>query len=72
MQTGWYTDIDGNQYYLLPTDGSTQGSMVTGWQLIDNKWYYFNMESDGTKGRLLYNTVTPDGYYVNEKGEWIE
>lgn len=72
MQTGWYTDIDGNQYYLSPTDGSTQGSMVTGWQLIDNKWYYFNMESDGTKGRLLYNTVTPDGYYVNEKGEWIE
>ncbi|MCH1950711.1 leucine-rich repeat domain-containing protein [Enterocloster sp. OA13] len=72
MQTGWYTDIDGNQYYLLPTDGSTQGSMVTGWQLIDDKWYYFNMESDGTKGRLLYNTVTPDGYYVNEKGEWIE
>lgn len=72
MQTGWYTDIDGNQYYLLPTDGSTQGSMVTGWQLIDNKWCYFNMESDGTKGRLLYNTVTPDGYYVNEKGEWIE
>lgn len=72
MQTGWYTDIDGNQYYLLPTDGSTQGSMVTGWQLIDDKWYYFNMDSDGTKGRLLYNTVTPDGYYVNEKGEWIE
>ena len=71
MQTGWYTDIDGNQYYLLPTDGSTQGSMVTGWQLIDDKWYYFNMESDGTKGRLLYNTVTPDGYYVGADGVWI-
>lgn len=71
MQTGWYTDIDGNQYYLLPTDGSTQGSMVTGWQLIDDKWYYFNMESDGTKGRLLYNTVTPDGYHVGADGVWI-
>ena len=72
MQTGWYTDIDGNKYYLLPADGSTQGSMVIGWQMIESKWYYFNIESDGTKGRLLYNTVTPDGYHVNEKGEWIE
>ncbi len=72
MQTGWYTDIDGNRYYLSPADGSPQGSMVTGWQLIDDRWYYFNMESDGTKGRLLYNTVTPDGYYVNGKGEWMQ
>ena len=71
MQTGWYTDIDGNQYYLLPADGSTQGSMVTGWQLIDDKWYYFNMESDGTKGRLLFNTVTPDGYQVGADRVWI-
>ena len=71
MQTGWYTDIDGNQYYLLSADGSTQGSMVTGWQLIDDKWYYFNMESDGTKGRLLFNTVTPDGYQVGADGVWI-
>ncbi len=22
-------------------------------------------------GKLLINTITPDGYYVNDNGEWI-
>ncbi|MCD7996358.1 MAG: leucine-rich repeat protein [Clostridiales bacterium] len=70
MQTGWFTDLDGNKYYLSPDEGSTQGGMVIGWQLIENKWYYFNMISDGTKGRLLFNTVTPDGYTVGADGVW--
>lgn len=70
MQTGWFTDLDGNKYYLSPAEGSTQGGMVVGWQLIENKWYYFNMVSDGTKGRLLFNTVTPDGYTVGTDGVW--
>lgn len=72
MQTGWYTDLDGNQYYLSPADGSAQGSMAIGWWLIEDKWYYFNKESDGTKGKLLRNTVTPDGYSVGTDGVWIE
>ena len=70
MQTGWFTDLDGNKYYLSTDEGPTQGGMVIGWQLIENKWYYFNMVSDGTKGRLLFNTVTPDGYTVGTDGVW--
>ena len=38
--------------------------MLTGWQQIDGKWYWFQTESNGNKGALLKNGVTPDGYKV--------
>lgn len=45
------------------------GSYKTGWhQDIDGKWYYLDDQS----GYMLTNTVTPDGYYLSETGEWIE
>lgn len=51
--------------------------LSTGWQWLDRngdgvfECYYFNPISDGTKGRLYSNTTTPDGYQVNENGQWI-
>lgn len=54
------------------------------WKLINNKWYYFDgigymAESRwignyyvGAEGAMLVSTVTPDGYYVDETGKWIE
>lgn len=71
MVTGWQTDADGNTFYLKTATDGTQGQMLTGWQNIEGVWYYFNPVSDGTKGKLLTNTTTPDGYQVNEKGQWI-
>lgn len=71
MITGWYTDMDGNVYYLNQDPASVLGRMVTGWNQIDGVWYYFNMVSDGTQGRLLKNTETPDGFLVGEDGAWI-
>lgn len=44
--------------------------MVTGWNQINDKWYYFNEVSDGTKGKLFLDCVTPDGYIVNKEGVW--
>lgn len=70
MVTGWYQDGDGNSYYLNPASDGTLGRMVTGWQMIDGKWYYFNEISDGKRGALLKNTMTPDGYIVDENGVW--
>ena len=70
MVTGWYQDGDGNSYYLNPNSDGNLGRMVTGWQLIDGKWYYFNEISDGKRGALLKNTITPDGYVVDENGVW--
>lgn len=76
MVTGWFTDQDGNKYYLNPLSDNTLGRMVTGWSWIQGedgkmRCYYFNQVSDGTKGALLRNTATPDGYLVNSDGMWI-
>lgn len=38
MRTGWILGSDGYWYYLDFLDGS----MKTGWQVIESKWYYFN------------------------------
>ncbi|MBT9812142.1 MULTISPECIES: hypothetical protein [Clostridia] len=46
--------------------------MYTGWHQIDGKWYYFNTEDGAKQGMMLKNTVTPDGYPVNEQGVWIQ
>lgn len=45
--------------------------MLTGWQVIDGRWYYFNPVSDGSRGRMLTNITTPDGYQVGADGVWI-
>lgn len=50
--------------------------MLTGWHWIPAKdgmlhCYYFQETSDGSRGQLLRNATTPDGYQVNGNGEWI-
>ncbi len=80
MVTGWQTDPDGSTYYLKTAMDGTQGQMLTGWQYIPGEagqavkgaWYFFNPVSNGTRGKLLISTVTPDGYIVNEKGQWVQ
>lgn len=78
MTTGWYTDSDGNIYYLHAISDNTLGHMYTGWHWIDDngdgtaECYYFNPVSDGFMGKLYRSGVTPDGYLVNEKGQWIK
>lgn len=71
LHTGWFTDSDGEIYYLNPVSNGFLGAMLTGWHQIDGYWYYFNPVSNGHKGALLRNTTTPDGYQVNEKGQRI-
>ena len=44
--------------------------MLTGWQEIDGQWYYFNPESDGTRGAMYAGRRTPDGYQVQADGQW--
>lgn len=92
MQTGWIVDETGNTFFLNPNVGDPQGSMASGWKLIDNIWYFFNVNHNGTfgkmltgwqwvdgycyylgqDGKMLANTITPDGYQVNSDGQWVE
>lgn len=75
MVIGWYMDKDGLRYYLNPISDNTKGRMMTGWNWImgNDRWlrcYYFQENSDGKKGSLFKSKTTPDGYSVNEEGEW--
>lgn len=57
----WRSDNNGWKYQ------NDDASYIKGaWGKINEKWYYFN---EG--GYMLSNTTTPDGYIVNESGEWI-
>lgn len=60
MLTG-LQNINDEWYYM-----NEYGTMLTGWNLINNIWYYFD-----ESGKMLKDTRTPDGYYVNSKGEWV-
>lgn len=62
-----YDANDGCIYYVEEKNG-----VASGWKLIGDNWYYFNEKHDGTYGKLLLNTVTPDGYYVDGNGIWVE
>ena len=69
MKMGWL-ESSGSYYYLNPIIGTNSGKMLTGWQLIDQKWYYFSTEQGAKEGSLLRNTVTPDNYQVDQNGVW--
>ena len=63
MKTGWQKTEDGKWYFM---NGKT-GEMMTGWIWVNQKYYYL----DGT-GACAINTVTPDGYTVDETGAWVK
>lgn len=76
MITKWYKDVDGSLYYLDPNQGAGIGRLFTGWHWITGadgkaRCYYFQEVSNGTRGKLLTKTKTPDGYDVDENGQWI-
>ena len=66
LKTGLFRDTAYNGTFFVDENFG----MYTGWKLINGKWYYFKTVSDGTKGIMLRSQMTPDGYYVNENGEW--
>lgn len=52
-----------NSWYFYDENGFIQ----TGWICSDsNVWYYLS-----DSGEMLVNTVTPDGYTVDENGAWV-
>lgn len=83
METGWIHT--GGQWYFLHTDGSmvennwalsndhwyylkSGGAMAAGqWVTWKEKSYYLNQD-----GAMAVNTVTPDGYRVDENGVWVQ
>ncbi len=62
IKSDWVLYQD-NWYYF-----GADGSMLTGWCEYKNAYYYLSQEEDRYYGHMLRNTVTPDGYIVNEDG----
>ena len=58
----WRQAADGRWWFQC-TDGTYPSN---GWSMIDDIYYYF--DSDGW---MLANTITPDGYYVDASGAWV-
>ena len=55
----------GEKWYWFDNDGSMASSRwIFG---KDRKWYYV-----GSDGVMLTNTRTPDGYYVDANGVWVQ
>lgn len=44
--------------------------MRTGWVQVNEKWYYFHEVSDGKRGIMYMEKLTPDGYFVGKDGVW--
>lgn len=74
MKTGWYKDAQDERWYYF----GEGGAMVTGWQQIGGKWYFFNnhaptetWEYDRSQRMWKYKTDStgrPYGsMYENEK-----
>lgn len=68
VKAGWEYDVLLEGWFYVDADAG----MMTGWQLIEAKWYYFHEISDGRRGRLYLDCMTPDGYYVDKNGVWAE
>ncbi len=54
--------INGKWYYF-----EADGRMKTGWLLWKELWYYL-----GPDGDMWVNCQTPDGYFVNQDGVWVQ
>lgn len=68
---GWIKDAsDGNWYFL-----NDKGIMETGWlKDKNNKWYYLNTISDGSKGamKIGWNKIDNEWYYLQNDGVLAE
>lgn len=60
---GWINPAEGEWYYLSPQDGSLQ----SGWQLVDGYWFFLNPIHDGSYGKLTigWQNIKGKWYYLN-------
>lgn len=67
MSFGWKLLPEG--YYFLNTahDGTFGAMLSGGWYWIDG--YCYCLAADG---KMYAGTTTPDGFLVNENGQWVE
>ena len=83
LPQGWVRQSAAPHAYAVPTSvlpgyepaqdsviGAEYGYFI--WIGPWGKWYYFSTEAGSANGMLLKSTRTPDGYWVDENGVWIQ
>ena len=87
LKKGWHLDPqDGRWYYLNLSDGvmftgwhnigekwyffNSYTSSWT-WELRNGEWYFKHIENSRPLGSMYINEKTPDGFSVNQNGEYI-
>ena len=73
MASGWKQQ-GGFWYFLNPVRLGACGRMLTGWQWIDGRCYYLaeGNNCEYPEGAMYVNGQTPDGYWVDESGAWVD
>lgn len=73
MLTGWFKE-NGSNYYFNPKDGEAGhkdnyvgGVMLTGWQWLDNHWYFFG-ESGVMQTGWVWSSAWQGWYYLYTSG----
>ena len=74
---GFYEENSKVFYFDIgDTNIENLGKMAVGWRLIksnDGKWYWYYFNEDGigeTKGAILTNGRTKEGFTVDASGRW--
>ncbi len=63
MATGWRHFTNDAWYYFKSSGAMAKNS----WVESDGNWFYL-----GADGAMMRNTVTPDGFKLNEAGIWVQ
>lgn len=66
LRVGLFYDAGYRGWFYMDENSGMQ----TGWVLINERWYFFNPVSDGTRGMMFIGRKTPDEYFVTEDGSW--
>ena len=66
LRVGFFYDAGYKGWFYMDENSGMQ----TGWVLINERWYFFNPVSDGTRGMMFVGRKTPDEYFVTEDGSW--
>lgn len=66
MHSGW-SQIDGEWYYFAKITDTYKQNWF--WNTTLGRWLY-DLLGDRSYGSMYASEITPDGYYVNDKGIW--
>lgn len=68
MVTGYYDIWNENTYTYTIYKFDENGALMTGWEKIDNKWYYFDSNSNFAQG---WKKIGNTSYYFDDFGKMM-